>query len=98
MDDMIVVSSSDSFKEKYTGKLKKFIELKELGNAKRVLGMELEQRDGKTFFNQKGCIRDLLYLYGMTDCNEVKAPMDTIKNLKRMKRGRYVMKEFIKSF
>ena len=87
MDDMIVVSSSDSFKEKYVGELKKFIELKELGNAKRVLGMELKQRDEKIFFSQKGYIRDLLYLYGMTDCNEIKAPMDTNQKFKENQVG-----------
>ena len=43
--------------------------------------MELEQKDGKIFISQRGYkrsidIKDLLSLYGMTDCNEVNAPMD----------------------
>ena len=59
------------------GELKKFIELKELGETKQVFGMELEQKDGKIFISQRGYIKDLLSLYGMTDCNEVNAPMDT---------------------
>lgn len=56
--------------------LNKYIELKNLGAVKQVLGMQPTQKRGKIFISQKKYIEDLLDIYGMDDSNKVNSPID----------------------
>lgn len=75
VDDMITVSSDDKFEESYMNKIKQYIE-KNFGKAKLVLGMQVDQEDGKIFVHQKKYIEKLLELYEMEECNSVGSPID----------------------
>lgn len=81
VDDMPLVSSNDFFEEFYMKKIKKQINIKDLGTAKTVLGMQLDQQEGRTYVHQKNYIDKLLKLYGMEDCNPVGSPIDTNQKL-----------------
>jgi len=50
--------------------------LKDLGEAKIVLGMQVIQEDGKIYVHQKEYIKKLLEIYGMEECNAVGSPID----------------------
>lgn len=76
VDDMITVSSNDEFEKFYMDKIKQSIDLKDIGEAKTVLGMEIDQEEGKIYVHQKKYIKKLLVMYGMEDCNIVKTPID----------------------
>jgi len=76
VDDMPIVSSDDKFEKNYIDKIREYIDIKDLGEAKVVLGMQVEQKVGKLYVHQKMYIEKLLELYGMKECNAVKTPMD----------------------
>lgn len=76
IDDMVVVSSDERFERSYMKKIEQHIGIKNIGEAKTVLGMQLDQEDGKIFVHQKNYIEKLIEMYGMKDCNTVKSPID----------------------
>jgi len=76
VDDMPTVCSDDEFERRFMDKIKQYIDMKDLGEAKSVLGMQVEQQDGKVFVHQRKYIEKLLSLYGMEDCNSVRTPID----------------------
>jgi len=76
VDDMPTVSSDDKFEKRYIDKIREYIDIKDLGEAKVVLGMQVDQKEGKLYVHQKTYIEKLLELYGMKECNAVKTPMD----------------------
>lgn len=53
VDDMPAVSSDDEFEKRYMKKLIQYIDIKELGEAKTVFGMQLIQDEGKLYIHQK---------------------------------------------
>ena len=76
VDDMITVSSDDEFERGFMKKIEQYMEIKDLGEAKTVLGMEVTQEEGKVYVDQKNYIKRLLELYEMEECNIVRSPMD----------------------
>lgn len=72
VDDMITVSSDDELETGFMKKIKQYVEIKDLGEAKSVLGMEVIQEEGKLYVHQKKYIEKLLELYGMEECNTVR--------------------------
>ena len=44
---MIIVSSDDEFERGFMKKIEQYMEIKDLGEAKTVLGMEVIQEEGK---------------------------------------------------
>ena len=81
VDDMTVVSSIDIFEEKCINKLKEYVEWKNLGAGKQLLGMELNYGKEKLIVSQKNYIKQLLNVYGMNDCNAVNSPIDVNQKL-----------------
>ena len=78
---MTIVSSTDIFEEKYINQLKEYVELKNLGADKQLLGMELNYEKEKLIVSQKNYIKRLLNVYGMNDCNAVSSPIDANQKL-----------------
>lgn len=76
VDDMVVVSTSDDIKRTYTNKIKEEIDMKHLGEAKVVLGVQVEQEEGIIYVHQKDNTEKLLNMYGMKECNTVITPID----------------------
>ena len=76
VDDMPTISSTNEFEKIYINRIKKHIDIKNLGEKETILGMQIEQKEDKIYVNQKRYIEKLLKLYRMTDCNAVGSPMD----------------------
>lgn len=81
VDDMPTVSSDDKFEKTYIKKIKEQINIKDIEEAKTVLGMQIEQQEGRIYVHQKNYIDKLLKLYGMEDCNAVGSPIDINQKL-----------------
>jgi len=76
VDDMVVVSSDNEFERNYMERIEQHIDVTNIGEAKTILGMQLDQEDEKMYV-QKKYIEKLLEMYGMKDCNTVKkSPID----------------------
>lgn len=81
VDDVITVSSDDGFERLYMDRVKRYIDLKDLGEAKEVLEMQLRQDEGKIFVHRRKYIQKMLILYGMEECNTVTTPIDPNVNM-----------------
>ncbi|UYV66483.1 hypothetical protein LAZ67_4001843 [Cordylochernes scorpioides] len=75
VDDILSVGSGDDFEENIWKKIKREIDITDLGAAKNFLGMEFEYRDNSIFINQKKYIEEILETYNLRDCNPSKTPL-----------------------
>lgn len=76
VDDMAIVSSDEDIEKCYMSRIGKKIDLKCLGDAKCILGMQVERESGRVYVHQKDYIKKLLLMYGMDECNSVSTPID----------------------
>lgn len=76
VDDMVVVSSNIDIEKYYMNRVGSKINLKCLGDAKYILGMQVEQENGRVYVHQQDYIKKLLIMYGMDECNSVSTPID----------------------
>ncbi|UYV72081.1 hypothetical protein LAZ67_9001762 [Cordylochernes scorpioides] len=75
VDDILSVGSGDDFEENIWRRIKREIDITDLGAAKNFLGMEFEYRDDSIFINQKKYIEEILETYNLRDCNPSKTPL-----------------------
>ncbi|KAK9679824.1 Reverse transcriptase (RNA-dependent DNA polymerase) [Popillia japonica] len=61
-------------------KLKETFEMRDIGELKRFLGIEIRRAPEGLHLNQKHYLEKLLIHFGMSDCKEIKAPIN-INNL-----------------
>ena len=59
--------------------------MKELGELKYFLGLEVERTKEGLFLSQQKYAKDLIQRYGMIDCNPMSTPMDPNVRLQDMK-------------
>ena len=76
VDDIVLASEDDVIREEAKRLLKECFIVKDLGELHHLLGIEIEQRDGKLHMHQKNYIEKLLEKFNMKDCNPVKTPME----------------------
>lgn len=69
VNDMPIVSSDEEFEKDYINKIKQIIDTKNLGEAKMILGMQMDQEEEKIYVHQKKYIERLLEIYGIKKCN-----------------------------
>lgn len=86
VDDLLIISEDDDELVNLKRELSIRFEMKDLGEVKRFLGMEIEHGfDGvgtpTIKIHQADYIRTLLQRHGMEDCNPVSSPMDPSVNL-----------------
>ncbi|KAL0533972.1 hypothetical protein IC582_028248 [Cucumis melo] len=53
--------------------------MKELGELKYFLGLEMEYSERGLFLGQQKYVKDLLQKYGMSDCKPISTPMEVNK-------------------
>ncbi|UYV84151.1 hypothetical protein LAZ67_X001338, partial [Cordylochernes scorpioides] len=75
VDDILSVGSGDDFEENIWKRIKREIDITDLGAAKNFLGMEFEYRDDSIFINQKKYIEEILEAYNLRYCNPSKTPL-----------------------
>lgn len=75
IDDILIASKNREHKEEIINALKEQFAIKDLGEAKYCLGIEII-RDGKNIcLSQAGYVKGLLSKFGMTDCKGVSTPL-----------------------
>ena len=77
VDDMLIISKSKSEIQVVKAKLQKEFEMNELGNARRILGMEIERdrKNGTLFLSQKSYSQKVLQRFNMFDSRPMLTPI-----------------------
>jgi hypothetical protein len=78
VDDLIIAGKNEAEIATIKQRLSERFEMKDLGIAKKFLGMEIEYgSDGSIKIHQNQYIQQLLERHGMGECNPVTTPLDT---------------------
>ncbi|KAL5768311.1 hypothetical protein ACOSQ2_015094 [Xanthoceras sorbifolium] len=77
VDDMLIAAKKLSDIDKLKKQLKNEFEMKDLGAAKKILGMEIKRnrKEGKLFLTQRGYIEKVLERFGMKNAKPVSTPL-----------------------
>ena len=82
VDDLLIAGDSDDDIATIKRLLNERFDMKDLGIAKKFLGMEIEYNDdGSIKIHQNHYIQQLLLRHDMSDCNPVHTPLDTTVKL-----------------
>ena len=76
VDDIFVISKNLQKIIEVKKNLSKEFDIKELGDVSYCLEIEFTRKEKKIGMHQTGYIREILNLFGMTDCKPVSTPMD----------------------
>ncbi|XP_076546329.1 uncharacterized protein LOC143305686 [Osmia lignaria lignaria] len=68
VDDILVAARRLDLILQVKDRLRKSLEINDLGEVERCVGIEFARDDKKILIHQKGYIRDLLKYYGMSEC------------------------------
>lgn len=75
--DDILVMCKDRKKISWFGRqLGKFVEVQDIGDLKRCLGIDFSRTDNGIVMNQRTYITEILERFGMKDCNSLTIPLD----------------------
>ncbi|KAL0451861.1 UNVERIFIED_CONTAM: Retrovirus-related Pol polyprotein from transposon TNT 1-94 [Sesamum latifolium] len=77
VDDMLIVSSSMTLIRELQNNLSKNFKMKDLGDAKKILGMSIE-RNGKSstiFLNQKSYVKNVVKKFSMSNAKSTSVPL-----------------------
>ena len=76
VDDLLIIGNNDGYIESIKRELKKCFDMTDSGLLHYYLGIEVIQNPKFIFISQKKYIGELLYRFGMKDCNSVSTPME----------------------
>src|SRR5437762_1805402 len=76
MDNLLIMTEDDEELASLKRRLTARFEMKDLGEVKRFLGIEIEHESNGIKIHQADYIRTLLHRHGMQDCNSVNTAMD----------------------
>ena len=78
VDDMLIATKDKKEIAKLKAQLNNEFEMKDLGAAKKILGMEIirERHVGKSYLSQKGYINKVLRHFNMHEAKPVSTPLD----------------------
>ncbi|CAN1170498.1 Retrovirus-related Pol polyprotein from transposon TNT 1-94 [Linum perenne] len=83
VDDIILTGDDIMEIDKLKAQLAKEFEIKDLGELKYFLGMEVSRSQQGIVISQRKYVLDLLNEVGMTDCRPIDTPMEQNKQLKQ---------------
>jgi len=77
VDDMLIAAKDKSEIAKLKAQLSKEFEMKDLGAAKKILGMEItrDRKSGKLYLSQRGYIEKVLRRFNMPNAKLVSTPL-----------------------
>jgi len=77
VDDMLIASRDKSLIQKLKTQLSNEFDMKELGAAKKILGMEIrrDRQAGKLFLSQQNYIERVFDRFNMNNCKPVSTPL-----------------------
>lgn len=76
VDDLIITGDYSEEIERTRENLSVRFQMKELGELRHFLGLEVEHTKNGIFLGQQKYAKDLLKRYGMLDCKPISTPMD----------------------
>jgi hypothetical protein len=76
VDDLIITGNNTEEIQRIRENLSIRFQMKELGELKHFLGLEVERTKDGIFLGQQKYAKDLLQRYGMLDCKPIATPMD----------------------
>ncbi|KAA0037683.1 putative mitochondrial protein [Cucumis melo var. makuwa] len=79
MDDLIITGDHIEEVRQIKQNLLVCFEMKELGELKHFLGLEMEYSEKGLFLGQQKYVKDLLQKYGMSDCKPISTQMEVNK-------------------
>ncbi|WVZ78229.1 LOW QUALITY PROTEIN: hypothetical protein U9M48_025977 [Paspalum notatum var. saurae] len=77
VDDLIITGDNTEEIQRIRDNLSIRFQMKELGELKHFLGLEVEHTKDGIFLGQQKYAKDLLQRYGMLDCKPIATPMDS---------------------
>ena len=79
VDDMLIAAKDKSEIAKLKAQLSKEFEMKDLGAAKKILGIKIirDRKSGKLYLSQKGYIEKVLHRFNMHNAKPVSTPLAT---------------------
>ncbi|CAM8984564.1 unnamed protein product [Rhodiola kirilowii] len=77
VDDVVLTGTSSALIEKVKLFIHDKFQIKDLGNLKYFLGLEVARSSAGIFLNQRKYVMDMLEEYHFTECKPVKTPMET---------------------
>ena len=79
VDDMLIAAKDKSDIAKLKAQLSKEFEMKDLGAAKKILGMKIikDRKSGNLYLSQKGYIEKVLHRFNMHNAKLVSTPLAT---------------------
>ena len=95
VDDIVIIGNNDGEIQKLKGFLAKEFEVKDLGNLRYFLGMEVARSKKGISVSQRKYVLDLLEETGMSDCKPAETPKDyttklgSIQDSPPVDKGRY---------
>lgn len=75
VDDMMIFSNNVEREKEIKAELASSLKIKDLGEARFCLGIEITRQDGQISLCQSAYIHEILRRFNMSDCNPVKTPM-----------------------
>ena len=81
MNNLLIMTEDDEELTSLKRGLTARFEMKDLGEVKRFLGMEIEHESNGIKIHQTNYIHTLLHRHGMQDCNPVNSPMNPLIKL-----------------
>lgn len=100
VDDILAMAQTGEQVEKFAKELGKRFKLKQLGDVKSYLGVQIARtEDGSFLLCQKGKIEQLLEKFRMSDCAGVRSPMETsfVKDSQQVERAAFENTEVFQS-
>ena len=82
VDDILISCSSDSFLKKLKSKLMNEYKMKDLGEVKQFLGVNVEQNENDIFIHQANFVQGLLQKFQFENCKPMGTPVDISNKLK----------------
>lgn len=83
VDDLLLLTNNEKTKVLLKGKLSQKFDMKDLGEARYLLGMNItrDRKSGKIWLNQTTYIQRILQKFGMSECKPVSTPFDPSNKL-----------------
>ena len=81
VDDLIITGDDEAEMQRTRENFSVWLQMKELGQLKHFLGLEVDQREDGIFLCQQKYAKDLLLKYDMLNCKPTSAAMDTTVKL-----------------
>ena len=83
VDDLLIACDSSQFLDDIKLKLSNKFDIKDLGEVKRFLGVDVDFEVGKIFINQSTFIDDLLEKFNFSNAKPVSTPVDVSQKLSK---------------